>query len=217
MDYVEYQCREISRYQTERADRDFATALFISISDRRERSLERVSYREREPAPAPSSSSSSSISSISSFFSSSSSSSSISSFFSSSASSASSSSTSTSSSPLASHTIGGNRRGSGRGSLGGRGRERGLGSRGGRGGRARVSSNGSNSPDHGRQSTGSASRPAAPVEDCVICLCPMLPSQKKARLQCLHVFHDKCLKPWKRRNNTCPVDRTNVTSVHVFK
>ena len=42
-------------------------------------------------------------------------------------------------------------------------------------------------------------------EDCVICLCELDVGEKIIALSCNHYFHNKCLMPWLRKSNKCPL------------
>ena len=43
---------------------------------------------------------------------------------------------------------------------------------------------------------------------CTICLDDITEEDKRCIIKCNHVFHYKCLSKWRKRNNTCPIDRS---------
>ena len=45
------------------------------------------------------------------------------------------------------------------------------------------------------------------VEDCSICLRPMVPGEQTARTSCAHVFHSRCISEALRVDNRCPLCR----------
>ena len=48
----------------------------------------------------------------------------------------------------------------------------------------------------------------APLETCSICLEIIL--EKFVYLNCNHCFHEKCIKQWKKKKNTCPICRERI-------
>lgn len=47
---------------------------------------------------------------------------------------------------------------------------------------------------------------------CVVCHCHYVQNEVVRVLPCGHVFHYKCLKPWFKQSNNCPVCRLDVRS-----
>lgn len=54
------------------------------------------------------------------------------------------------------------------------------------------------------------SRIGAHSLECAICLNPFCKGSKVNTLQCSHLFHRKCIKPWLRQRGTCPQCREPV-------
>ena len=47
--------------------------------------------------------------------------------------------------------------------------------------------------------------------ECAICLGNILERDKTLKLNCKHIFHDKCVKPWLEKHDTCPKCRETAT------
>ena len=76
------------------------------------------------------------------------------------------------------------------------------------------------------RATGNTERRSASLDrnhgvgrDCSVCLVEMKRADKRCLLACPeeHVFHDKCIKKWLRRSNTCPVCRGEVRGTTIIR
>ena len=47
-------------------------------------------------------------------------------------------------------------------------------------------------------------------DECVICKCDYEDGEQLKRLPCFHKFHSECIKEWFKRQNFCPVCRTEI-------
>ena len=45
------------------------------------------------------------------------------------------------------------------------------------------------------------------------CICLDAGSNKFMKLNCEHLFHEKCIKQWIRQNNSCPICRNTVITI----
>lgn len=45
------------------------------------------------------------------------------------------------------------------------------------------------------------------------CICLDAGSSKFMKLNCEHLFHEKCIKQWIRQNNSCPICRNTVITI----
>ena len=46
---------------------------------------------------------------------------------------------------------------------------------------------------------------------CCVCLEEMKVGEEIVRLKCGHHFHKKCILPWLKKNNSCPICRVRAT------
>ncbi|GAB5356026.1 hypothetical protein AAMO2058_000255600 [Amorphochlora amoebiformis] len=52
----------------------------------------------------------------------------------------------------------------------------------------------------------------APSQECCICMDDMTSGDTVRRLPCFHVFHDKCIDPWLKRDPSCPICKRDPTA-----
>ncbi|KAM3589868.1 hypothetical protein VKS41_000722 [Umbelopsis sp. WA50703] len=50
------------------------------------------------------------------------------------------------------------------------------------------------------------------LQPCAICTEDYVPQEEALKLPCSHIFHQDCIVPWLRMNQTCPVCRFSVES-----
>lgn len=49
------------------------------------------------------------------------------------------------------------------------------------------------------------------MSDCAICLCASAGDDPVRWLKCGHIFHARCIDPWKQSHNTCPLCRRTLS------
>ena len=52
-------------------------------------------------------------------------------------------------------------------------------------------------------------------KECCICLQKL--KNNISKLDCFHLFHDKCINEWRKKNNICPICRKNIINIsHIY-